>query len=1194
MPLLPWKYTKQWSDATEAALKYQKLASKKLPKILTTTYISTNNSIFNFPFIQLCLPTLFKTKTMNFKKTNNIVGWIVCLIACSTYILTAEAGGSLWDCGEFVSSCFKMQVPHPPGAPMFVLLGRFFIILFGNDPLTAAKAVNIMSALASGFTILFLFWSITHFARRIVHTDISKALTSSQIWSIMGAGAVGALAYTFSDSFWYSAVEGEVYAMSSFFTALVFWAILKWEHKAHEQGADKWIVFIFFMMGLSIGVHLLNLLTIPAIVMVYYLRKKGSFNYAIIRKWFIRILIFGGVAGMIGAFVMAKMEETERVPMDATMAGLVLLGALVAIGFLYLVESLGSKKKEYYGGMYIFFLLGCVITGIVQVGVIQYTIKSAGAFDRFFVNNMGLPFFSGFSFFFVLLAVLIWLGVRYASKKGWYYLRLSLWCIAFMLIGYSTYLTTMIRSNADTAIDMYNVDNPLSLVGYLGRDQYGDFPILYGQKFTSRPSDSKETSTRYQKSKDKYLETGKDFKYVFAAEDKMVFPRVWDASNDQGHADYYANFLGIGKNKDGTYDKDPNFGDNVSFFGAYQINFMYFRYFMWNFAGKQDDVQGTYLGNVRDGNWISGIPFIDNLRLGEQSKLPDSLKKNKAHNTLFMLPFILGLIGMFYHFKHKGGDAFVNMLLFFFTGFAIVIYLNQAGNQPRERDYAYVGSFYAFAVWIGLGVLQIKDWLAKLISQNIASTLATAVCLLAVPVLMAQQEWDDHDRSKKQTARDLAKDYLESCDKNAILFSFGDNDTYPLWYAQEVEGIRPDIRVINYSLLGIDWYINQLRYKVNQSDAIDVIWTAEQIEGRKRDYIPYVPKPNFPENTYYDLYDLMKNYVGSDKPEYMDNSRGEPLNSYPVKKVSVPVDRNIVFKNGTVNATDSAVNELKFDIPKSSLQKNDLALLNIIAANKWNRPIYFTNSSPYQIGLGFEKYLRLDGLSYRLVPVENTNASPGGDWPFVNTDSAYKRMLNVFAFGNAEIKGVYYDEENRRHLNTIREAYGDLAMDLSHRNRKEDARKALEKCDKMMLEENFGYGQVSRGNQHNRNSLRFLSACYSADDKDLVAKVSKSLKKDLDQQQDYYTSLSGGKMTRTQYDKLIKEYLFRYSSARTRQDQLAADQMLENNLSDVQMRMIEDIRISYSILLEMEEMEKNNAMPKIISPEPARKDSPVK
>jgi len=386
---------------------------------------------------------------MQFKKINNIVGWAICLLACTVYILTAEAGGSFWDCGEFVSSCFKLQIPHPPGAPLFVILGRVFIVLFGNNPMGAAKAVNIMSALASGFTILFLFWSITHFARRLVKVNTSDALTASQIWAIMGAGAVGALAYTFSDSFWYSAVEGEVYAMSSFFTAIVFWAILKWENHADEPGADRWIVFIFFMMGLSIGVHLLNLLTIPAIVMVYYFRRKDTFNYALLRKWFIRIVGVGGILAFLLALLAASGESTDNIPLDGTMSGLVVLGVLVGIGLLFLIERVKKEQKAYYGGTYIFFLIGCAVTGIVQVGVIQYSIKLAGVFDRWFVNGFGLPFFSGFVFFFLLLAVLIWWGLKIAAKKAWPYLRLGLWSLAFMLIGYSTYVTTMIRSSAN-------------------------------------------------------------------------------------------------------------------------------------------------------------------------------------------------------------------------------------------------------------------------------------------------------------------------------------------------------------------------------------------------------------------------------------------------------------------------------------------------------------------------------------------------------------------------------------------------------------------------------------------------------------------------------------------------------------------------------------------------------------------------
>ena len=1037
---------------------------------------------------------------MQFKKINNLVGWVVFLIASTVYILTAEAGGSFWDCGEFVSSCLKLQIPHPPGAPLFVLLGRLFIIFFGDNPLTAAKAVNIMSALASGFTILFLFWTITHFARRIVKVKTGDAITASQIWSIMGAGAVGALAYTFSDSFWYSAVEGEVYALSSFFTAIVFWAILKWENHADEPGADRWIVFIFFLMGLSIGVHLLNLLTIPAIVMVYYFKRRDSFDYTTVRKWFLRFAAIGGLLAFIFTLAGASAEANENVPLDGTMSALVIFGTLAAIGLLFLLERYSKGNKANYGGTYIFFLIGCAITGVVQVGVIQYSIKLAGTFDRWFVNDFGLPFFSGFIFFFVALAVLVWYGLKLAAKKSWGYLRLGLWCFSFMLVGYSTYVTTMIRSNANPSVDMYNVDNPISLVGYLGREQYGDFPLFYGQKFTSEAVDVKNTGMRYQKSNGKYIELGQDRKYVYTAEDKMVFPRVWDPSNDQNHADYYAYYLGINRLKDGKYERAPTQADNIKFFAGYQVYWMYFRYFMWNFSGKQNDNQGLFAGNVRDGNWITGIAPVDNFLYGNQDSMPDSLKNNKAHNKLFLLPFILGLLGLFYQFKQKGDDGIVSFLLFFFTGFAIVLYLNQAGYQPRERDYAYVGSFYAFAIWIGLGVLKVRDWFGSKLSQTTAASLATVVCLLAVPVIMAQQEWDDHDRSKKVLPRDLAKDYLESCAPNAILFSYGDNDTYPLWYAQEVEGIRPDIRVINFSLLGIDWYINELRYKVNQSDPIDVIWTPEQIIGGKRDYILYHPKENIPEDRYYDLYDMMKNYVGSDDPAVKeDRGGGEALNTYPVKKVSVPVDKLLVQKNGTVNATDSVVSELRFDIPKGAMVKNDLALLNIIAANKWNRPIYFTNPGAE---LGFDQYIRRDGLSFRLVPVMNSR---------VNTDWMMDKAMNKFAFGNANVKGLYFDEENRRHLNTIRSAYAELAIDLVSKGRKEDARKVLEKADKMLDQSNFAYGMTSRGNMHNRTSLLFLEACYMAEDTTLIKKVATSVKTDLQQQIRYYNTLEGVK-----------------------------------------------------------------------------------
>ncbi len=1012
---------------------------------------------------------------MSFKRINNITGWIICIIACSVYIMTMEATGSLWDCGEFASSAYKLQIPHPPGAPLFVLIGRLFMVPFGPD--NAATGINLMSALSSGFTILFLFWSITHFARKLVTKDGSE-LTSEKIYGIMAAGVVGALAYTFSDSFWYSAVEGEVYALSSFFTAVVFWGILKWEQnvdeeqkegiKGHFTRADRWLILIFYLMGLSIGVHLLNLLTIPAIVMIYYYKR-----YEKITKW----------------------------------------------------------------GTFWAFVIGCLITGLVQKAVIQWTIKGAGNFDIFFVNDLGMPFFSGFAFFFIFLAILLYIGIRIAVKKNWNFLRLGLWSFVFMLLGYSTYFTTLIRSNADPSVDMFNVDNPVNLVGYLSREQYGDWPILYGQDFTAKPVDTKITET-YVKSNGKYEKNGRKIDYVYAPEDMHLFPRMWDQSNDQGHADYYAGWMGIGKDQQGAWERSPTVGENIRFAMAYQVGWMYFRYFMWNFAGKQNDIQGVNMGNVRDGNWKTGISFYDNLRLGNQDMLPDTLKHNKANNKLFALPLILGILGLVYQVMRDKRDGLVVGLLFFFTGLAIVFYLNQAGNQPRERDYAFVGSFYAFAIWIGLGVLYVKELFGKFIKNGMSATMAAgAVCLLAVPVLMASQEWDDHDRSNKTLARDLAKDYLESCEKNAILISFGDNDTYPLWYAQEVQGIRRDVRVINSSLLGTDWYINQLRYKLNDSDPIDPIWSPSQIEGASRDIL-YSLESLYGNNQQYinryktragitgdaatpmDLYTMMKDYAGSDDPNKQEQGTdGSPIFLFPSRNVTIPVDVNLVRQNGTVNPEDSVVSQVQFQISKSVLFKNDAAILNIIAANKWKRPIYFTSQDGG--GLGFQKYIRQDGLSYRLVPVFESE---------VNDKRVYDVMMTKFASGNADKPGVYFDEENRRHLNTIRMAYASAALDLAVKNKKEEARKMLNKVDKMMLEENFPYGMASRNQQHNYISHLLVQAAYAAEDTVLAAKITRSLKKDLEQQLRYYESLDEQKAeafdgSRGGGDKVMAEQL---------------------------------------------------------------------
>src|SRR5450432_3210433 len=1009
---------------------------------------------------------------MNFKKVNNISGWVVCLIACMVYILTMEANGSFWDCGEFVSSAYKLQIPHPPGAPLFVMMGRFFIILFGDNPLTAARAVNFMSAILSGLTILFLFWSITHFARKIVQKN-ALTLDAQQIFTVMAAGAVGALAYTFCDSFWYSAVEGEVYGSSSFFTALVFWAILKWEDEAEKPEADRWIIFIFYMMGLSIGVHLLNLLTIPAIVMVYYYKRY---------------------------------------------------------------------TPTAWGSVFAFFI-GCLITGLIQKFVIQYTIKGAAWFDILFVNSFSLPFFTGFAFFFILLTAILVYGIRYAIRKKYYLLKIGLWSISFMLIGYSTYFTTMIRSSADPAVDMFNVDNPVTLVGYLSRDQYGDWPIVYGPDFTDRPART-EGSDQYIKGKDKYIVVGKSVGQDWNnTPSSHFFPRMWDNSNDRGQTEMYKRYADL---EEGD---QPTLGSNIKYFISYQTYWMYLRYFFWNFSGKQNDLQG--FGNIRDGNAITGIPFIDNFLLkSDQSKLPDSIhSKNKSYNRMYALPFLLGMIGLFYQYSRNRRDFFINGLLFFFTGMAIVIYLNQAGQQPRERDYAYVGSFYAFAIWIGLGVLWVKEMFEKFMKAPVANYVSAGLCLLAVPVLMGNQEWDDHDRSKKTLARDLARDYLESCPPNAMLFSFGDNDTYPLWYAQEVEGIRTDVRVVVNSLLGTDWYMNELRYKINKSAPFDVIFTPDQIQGSKRDITYITPLPGFDQKKYYDLFDILKNVVSSDDPKYTSMQDEDAISILPVKKLSVPVDLKTVTENGLVLPGDSVLSELHIDIPnRSYLLKNDLAIYAVIAANHWKRPICFTSTQELN-DLGISKFVQLRGLSYELYPTDKN---------IVDNDAAYKTIMDHFAYGSADKPEVYYDEENRRHLNTIRMAHSQLAFSLVDAGKKDSAKNILEHFDKNVRESNFPYGMTSnRGNQQDAISTDFLQACYIAGDTMLAKKVEASLKKDLQQQMRYYKSLGDI----------------------TSDDQLATNayMILQNKggtLSDKQQGFVQDIFTTYRMLMQIDQMDK--------------------
>ena len=1016
---------------------------------------------------------------MDFKKINNWTGWGVTLIACAVYVMTIEATGSFWDCGEFISSAYKLQIPHPPGAPMFVLLGRLFIILFGDNPLTAAKAVNTMSALASGFTILFLFWTITHFAKRIVEASTAAALTSTQIILIMGAGVVGALGYTFCDTAWYSAVEGEVYALSSFFTALVFWAILKWEHKADQPGADKWIIFIFYIMGVSIGVHLLNLLTIPAIVMVYYFR-----NY-----------------------------------------------------------------KPSFQGSFIAFLIGVIITGFIQVFLIQYTIKWAGALDISFVNSLGLPFFSGFIFFFVIVAFILAFGIRYANKKGLYFLKLGIWCTIFFLLGYTSYLTTMIRSNADPSVDMYNVDNPVTLMGYLGREQYGDWPILYGPDYVDRV-ENVENGDQYVKAKNTYEVAGKIYKRDWSsAPSAHLFPRMWDSDNDRGQMESFKAFAGV---EDGT---PPTLRDNIKYFTNYQFGFMYLRYFLWNFAGKQNDLQG--FGNVRDGNFSTGISFIDNFIFGDQTKLPDTIKnQNKAHNTLFMLPLILGIIGFIFQYQKNKKDFLVTGLLFFFTGIAIVIYLNQQSLQPRERDYAYVGSFYAFAIWIGLGVLQVALWFEKFLSKQIAVIASIVICVLAVPTLMAQQEWDDHDRSQKTLPRDLARNYLESCPPNAILFSFGDNDTYPLWYAQEVEGIRPDVRVVVNSLLGSDWYMKELRYKINKSEKFDLIFTEDQVSGRKLDVAYYNAAPGFGETSYHDLDSVFRNVIADPLGKFQASTAEGPVNIFPTHKFKVPVNKANALASGIAKPTDNIVDELLIDFNpnRQYMLKNEMAIYAIIATSQFKRPVCFTSTQELK-EMGLDKYVRQTGMSYLLVPTVGQN---------IDADISYKNIMTKFTYGNAKNPNVYYDEENRRHLNSIRLTVAQVAQALVSEGKLDSARQLLRKLDSETNEKSFPYGMTSnRGNQHNYFSYLFLQSCYASGEMNLAKKVSSSVLKDLGQEIAYYKSL-GEPMSEDQFLQNLEN----------------AYQSKPNSLTNKQIVFVQDALTCYQLISAINKMGQDFAVKK--------------
>lgn len=916
----------------------------------------------------------------NYRLLNNLVGWATFAIAAIVYLLTIEPTASFWDCGEFISTAFKLEVGHPPGAPFFMLLGRFFTLFAGNNHELVPVMVNAFSALCSAFTILFLFWSITHLARKIVGANESDLTFANKV-AIIGSGLVGALAYTFSDTFWFSAVEGEVYAASSLFTAVVFWAILKWEDCADEPFANRWLILIAYLMGLSIGVHLLNLLAIPAIVFVYYFKK-----YPVTRK-----------------------------------------NTLIALGISVLVLA------------------------AVMYGIISGMVKLASVFELMFINGFGLPYDMGLLIFVVLLVgALVW-AIWFTYKKRKAVLNTIVLAFTVIMLGYSSYAVIVLRSLADTPMDQNDPENMFSLLSYLNREQYGDRPLLFGQFFSAQPYDTKESGPVYTPINGKYVETSKKIEYIYDDALKGFFPRMW--SSDPMHVQAYKQWSNVKGTKvrikrpngETKVAVKPTFAENMKFFVRYQIGFMYMRYFMWNFAGRQNDIQGH--GDITKGNWISGIKFIDELRLGPQDNLPPSLANNKARNKYFMLPLILGLVGLIFHLKKQKHDFTIVSLLFLLTGIAIVVYLNQTPYQPRERDYAYAGSFYAFAIWIGLGVLALYDALKKVPALPRAIGV-TVVTLALVPGIMASENWDDHDRSGRYTARDFAYNYLNSCEKNAIIFTNGDNDTFPLWYAQEVEGIRTDVRVVNLSYLGADWYIRQMMQKAYESDPLPISFKEEQFRQGNRDFV-YLIERN-PE-----AYVPLKNAMAFLRSENDSTKRvgnyPDRVDYLPARKFKINIDPAQILSTGSVapEMASRIVPEMQWEIKdKQAISKSEMMVLDFVNTNDWKRPIYFAITVSNEYYLGLDNYFMCEGLAYRLVPINSP--SEQGQVGGVNTSQMYDNMINKFRWGGVNNPNVYLDENNQRMLMNFRNNFARLAEALIAENKTDSALVVLDRCEEVM------------------------------------------------------------------------------------------------------------------------------------------------
>ena len=890
-------------------------------------------------------------------------GWLVFLTALISYIITVEPTNSFWDCGEYIATAYKLQVGHPPGAPLFLLLGNVFSqFAFGNVE-KVALMINLMSVFFSAGTILFLFWTI----ERIIKKFTSKKQTLN---ATIGA-AVGSLIYAFSDSFWFSAVEGEVYAMSSFFTALVFWSIIKWESECEKnKHANRWLIFIAYLIGLSIGVHLLSLLVIPAIVLIYYF-KKYTFS--------------------IKGFIVAN-------------------------------------------------ILSVIILGLIYNVIIPQFVNIAGKFEIFFVNEMSLPFNSGTICFFLITIIGIICGLKYSQKNEYPNLNTGILAFTFLLIGYMSFFTLIIRSNANTPIDENSPEDAVSLLSYLNREQYGFSPLLHGQYFNTEVTgydDGKPVFVKDKRSKKYVISDDKKSSIpVYEKETSGFFPRMW--SRDQRHIEAYKEWAGLK-----SLQRKPSFFENLKFFFSYQINYMYFRYFMWNFSGKQNDIQGH--GELNNGNWISGINFIDSFRLGPQKTMPDHLKKNPGRNNYYFLPLILGLLGLLFHYQQSPEDTWIIFLLFFFTGLAIVIELNQYPYQPRERDYAYVGSFYAFSIWIGIGVAAIYHMLSNFINNNKIVICISSMCLF-VPFLMASEGWDDHDRSKRYTAREFAKNYLKSCEPNAILFTMGDNDTFPLWYVQEVEGYRTDVRIVNLSLLNTDWYIDQMKRDAYNGKAVPFSLEKDQYKQGTRDVAVFIDKGVGDKAL--SLHNFNK-WIKSDQSKTKINI-GKDYDFFYTKNITIPVNRDNVLQNKIVHEKDTnlILDSLEIQLHTNQLEKKDIMILDLIESNNWNRPIYFaiTIGSSGRSFLYLDKYFQLDGMVYKLVPIEAKNREEIGR---INTDVLYPILMEKYSWGNLN-GDIYLDETNIRMTMNFRNNFSRLAQQLIVEEKYIKAKNVLDKCMNLM------------------------------------------------------------------------------------------------------------------------------------------------